>query len=508
MGYDREGVELVASLSNGDSGGAIELVQQTFLKTSMVTRANVMKAAQEMIQEREAYQSLPAPTAGRGSSPSTTNSAKVKKPKELRQPLEGSKVAHKPTVLKETDSLGTNLRCTICTLPLPCKHVSGPGLVAVAKKRIQAMSQDDTMPLCPSYARTGCCEAMNTRGYCRSYHPPSLFTYKPATRRCPTCTTPEPCGICPWFLHRKSVAKAVASAAEELAELKRKGTRSTVTLARCQMRQYEEKCDVTLLLPISLPFCAHIASACFCTCHLRCPFLPFLLKLLTWVSSNACLHSKVMFSSCVFYNRYRSLFDREVATCEIVLDDCAKWLNCSDRSAVANRMTDSDLVKGHYSTSETEGKQKLDTVNRQLALSSQKLKLWLQGQSAKHLATAVAAGESDGGNENTRGRYKAVAHMASRRYMPSATEVVADYNGYGEDEPAQELPRESPLLHINTGVLKMGLGKHAKMDSVMAQQGPSEDEIAAEARRKRKEQDEADAKAKANAARSKLSVFA
>jgi hypothetical protein len=170
-------------------------------------------------------------------------------------------------------------------------------------------------------------------------------------------------------------------------------------------------------------------------------------------------------------------------------------------------MSDSDLVKGLYSTSEIEGKQKLDTVTRQWALSSQKLKLWLQGQSAKHLATAVAAGGDDAGDSGTRVRYKAVARMASSRYMPSATEVVADYNGYGEDEPAQELPRESPLLHINTTVLKMGLGKHAKMDSAMAQQGPSQDEIAAEARQKRKEQEEADAKAKANAARSKLSVF-
>ena len=218
----------------------------------MVTKDNVMKAAQEMIQEREAYLSMPAPSGGRGGAAiaaTTSTSAKVKKPKELRQPLEGSKVAHKPTVLRETESLGTSLRCTICTLPLPCKHVSGPGLVAVAKKRIQAMSQDDTMPLCPSYARTGCCEAMNTLGYCRNYHPPHLFTYKPATRRCPVCTTPEPCGICPWFLHRRSVAKAVANAAEELSELKRKGIRSTVTLARCDEKNWG--IVVSSLLPSS-----------------------------------------------------------------------------------------------------------------------------------------------------------------------------------------------------------------------------------------------------------------
>lgn len=248
MGYDREGLQLVVALSRGDLGAAIELVHQTFLKTSLVTQPNVVKAARELIAERDA-KSASAAAAGQAA---YAEKGALAAP---RQVLDASQVAHAPTVLTETDALGTNLRCTICTLPLPCKHVSGSGLVAVAKKRLGAMRQDPTMPLCPSYARTGCCEAMNTLGYCRNHHPPHAYAYAPAVRRCPTCTTPEPCGLCPWFLHRRCVARAVAAAAEELADLKHQGTRSTVTLARCTR--------LAPILPSSSGLCALLRTFFF-----------------------------------------------------------------------------------------------------------------------------------------------------------------------------------------------------------------------------------------------------
>ena len=237
VGYDRAGLQLVVALSNNDLGAAIDLVHQTFVRTTMVTEPNVVQAARELIAERDAKPAATGPPAAASAAKGAPTSSSP------RQVLDASKVAHQPTVLRETDALGVNLRCTICTLPLPCTHVSGAGLVAVAKKRLASMRQDPSMPLCPSYARTGCCEATNTLGYCRTHHPPRLYAFAPATKRCPTCTTPEPCRLCPWFLHRRSVARAVAAAAAELADLKHKGTRATVTLAR-----YERPVESSALL--------------------------------------------------------------------------------------------------------------------------------------------------------------------------------------------------------------------------------------------------------------------
>ena len=194
-----------------------------------------------------------------------------------------------------------------------------------------------------------------------------------------------------------------------------------------------------------------------------------------------------------------------MSVAEAYLDETAKWLNCSDRSAVASKMADGDLVTGRYSTSAVDGKQRLETVNTQWHLSNQKLTLWLQGQSAKHLTPAAAAAAAAAGGGGSKVRYVASAQLASRRYMPSASEVVADYTGYGLEEPASELPRPSPLVRVNAAVLKLGLGKPAGSE---AEQGPSADEVAAEARRRRREDEDAAAQAKANAARSKLSVFA
>jgi hypothetical protein len=88
----------------------------------------------------------------------------------------------------------------------------------------------------------------------------------------------------------------------------------------------------------------------------------------------------------------------------------------------------------------------------------QKLTLWLLGQSARHLAANQGRHDEDGGGEEFHlGEHMAVADIAARRYMPSRTELVADINGTALWEEPTEMRRESPLVSVNTAVLKMGL---------------------------------------------------
>jgi len=162
----------------------------------------------------------------------------------LRQEFDKEKIIPKPIEMNEVNSLGENLRCPICTLPPPCKHISKKELVHVAKARIKAMNQciDPDLPFCPSYMKTGACEAMTLLGYCRLNHPIHLYKYVSAIKRCPICTIPEPCNMCQWFKIRKAIGKLVCKGSNEIIILKNKGKRATVSLAK-----YRSQFDLKVL---------------------------------------------------------------------------------------------------------------------------------------------------------------------------------------------------------------------------------------------------------------------
>jgi hypothetical protein len=229
VGYEREGLELIAGLVGSvDLGAAVDLLQQTFVHTGYVSKANVVKTVNAIFAQfpDSAVPSTPpvANAGGCGSSAICGSPPRRALPRDM--------VTHKPTQLQETFVLGRGLRCGICTLPPPCQHLNGSNLLQTARQRIKQMHQDPEMAVCQSYARTGACEAMNHQGYCRMHHPRHLFDFVPPTRRCPTCTIPEPCRNCPWFKLRRAIANAASAATIELADLKYRGERSTVTLAR------------------------------------------------------------------------------------------------------------------------------------------------------------------------------------------------------------------------------------------------------------------------------------
>lgn len=140
-----------------------------------------------------------------------------------------------------------------------------------------------------------------------------------------------------------------------------------------------------------------------------------------------------------------------------MLDDAAKWLNCAHRSLVEKHSSDAQLVQGKYSTDEKECRLRFETVSRRWDAAKAKLTLWLSGQSAKR--TGDASGTGNVAEASGRARYLSMARVESRRYMPSATELVAESNGAAEWDLPRELPRESPVVHVNTAVIKMGLGE-------------------------------------------------
>mmetsp|Transcript_91850 Transcript_91850/g.183028 ORF Transcript_91850/g.183028 Transcript_91850/m.183028 type:complete len:533 (-) Transcript_91850:75-1673(-) len=436
VGFDREGVQLVVQLANGDLGAAVDLVQHTFLNSAFVSRRNVEVAAAKLIAQKNALTAEARPNDPSQEKRGSKQPSQVEKADAPpRQALDPEKIKPRPVELKETLVLGRGLRCKVCTLPPPCKHISGTGLVALAKQRLKAMHQDPAMPLCPSFAGTGACESMNTLGYCRLHHPlgGEAFKYVPNVRRCPVCTTPEPCGVCAWLKLRRAVSRLVARAAEHLTDLKRKGERSSVTLAR-----------------------------------------------------------------------YRTLFDREVSACETILDDNAKWLNCSDRFQVASHMTDQHLVRGKYDTNENACRLRYEGLKTRWSLGQQKLTLWLSGQSTRHLATHTKHDDGEDEGRPHGGKYMAVADIASRRYMPSPTELVAESNGAALWEPPTEMPCEKALCFMNTAVLKMGLPPEKNTaESIAAysqrKKGPSEDEL--------KKAQAKELKSKADGGRKGISVF-
>ena len=417
VGFNREGMQLIVWLAKGDLGAAVNILQQTFVKEAFVSRQNVVKVAAQLIAERSdaeppvnAFLDKPAPPP--------------------RQSLDAEKIRPRPEVLNETMVLGKSLRCRICTLPPPCKHMSGPELIQLARQRAAGLNRDPEMPACPTFVRTGACEAINTLGYCRLNHDPTLYSYAVTTRRCPICTVPEPCGNCPWFLLRRDIAKAVAAAAEELATLKHKGERSSVTLAK-----------------------------------------------------------------------FRSLFDREVAAAEALLDENARWLNCTDRSSVHN-LTDTDLVRGKYSTNEQECKARLRQLQKKWDFSLSRLALWLSGQSARHLNAQSGNVAEERGEASGKQRYRAEANLPSRRYMPSATQVVADYNGTADWDSPSALPRESPVIRVNKAVIKMGLSAKAEDPA------PRREESSEEVEKKRKSKLAQEKRERDNEARKGMSIFA
>jgi hypothetical protein len=244
VGYDREGIKLVVELASNDFGAAIDLIQQCFIHKYFISADNVIKTVTKILAEIQARKdaektekrnrqtSSSIIPASVGPSKASSSSSSKQLTIEPRQQFDASRIVPKPKQLYEVCSLGKSLRCNICTLPPPCKHISGKLLISLARERIASATPHPDMPLCPSYVKTGACEYLTLYGYCRLHHPPELFTYIQPPKRCPVCTIPEPCNTCQWFIIRRAVARLVSRASTEFLAVKAKGSRATLSLAK------------------------------------------------------------------------------------------------------------------------------------------------------------------------------------------------------------------------------------------------------------------------------------
>ena len=257
VGYDREGIELIAAfVSHGDLGAAIDLLQQTFVHTSFVSKRNVMKTVAKILEKFPDFEVNAEAERKPANATIDAGKDRLVRNHPPRRPLDRELVMERPTKLVDTLVLGRGMRCSICTLPPPCSHLNGESMIREARQRIQNLHRDPSMPICQSFARTGACEAMNKQGFCRMHHPPDLYEFVPAPRRCPICTIPEPCRTCPWFKLRRTVADVATRASVDLAQLKYKGSRSSVTLARfaaCDHSTCRRKRNILshIMLPLS-----------------------------------------------------------------------------------------------------------------------------------------------------------------------------------------------------------------------------------------------------------------
>ncbi|CAM9739579.1 unnamed protein product [Phaeothamnion confervicola] len=138
----------------------------------------------------------------------------------LRHLDPGATARAPPPAVSEWASLGPLPRCSVCTLPPPCRHVSEEQLAAAGRRRRADLPRQPPGSLpCPGFLRTGACDLFNRCGRCSLDHPPRKHGVVTLAPRCPICTIRRPCGRCPYDAARAAFLAACDGVEAELRAL-------------------------------------------------------------------------------------------------------------------------------------------------------------------------------------------------------------------------------------------------------------------------------------------------
>lgn len=193
---------------------------------------------------------------------------------------------------------------------------------------------------------------------------------------------------------------------------------------------------------------------------------------------------------------------------EQLFTDIASWLNCAKGLAdLAKGLSDLALIRGKYSISEKEGRLRLETLTKRWDMSRARLKLWLSGESARHLSTRGNSTGAEGEPIGGASKYAAIADISPQRYMPNGEWLSAERNGAAEWEAPATLGAISPVVAAEVGPLvRMGLGNGMGGDSKpkpLSKDTPG----AAAARERRRKEEELERRGAAEGSRQRLSLF-
>lgn len=107
----------------------------------------------------------------------------------------------KPCVRADA-ALPPDLRCHICTLRPPCRHMSETELAQLGAQHRARLPERKNSLACRDFLRCGCCRVFNEFGRCSLDHPKKAHRLIYPASRCPTCTLPWPCHKCPFSAQR------------------------------------------------------------------------------------------------------------------------------------------------------------------------------------------------------------------------------------------------------------------------------------------------------------------
>jgi hypothetical protein len=165
IGYERAGIHTIFELNRDNNlslSKMVNMLQATFVKTHFISEENVFKCSNKK---------PPAPVIG---------------PYAAIEPFP---------------------RCRICTLFPPCAHRPQAELIEQGQKQREAYPDyvGQGRPVCPEFARTGCCTVFNTHKRCNLAHPKRLHTVLLPVIRCPLCTIAWPCQKCDYSSDRNEL---------------------------------------------------------------------------------------------------------------------------------------------------------------------------------------------------------------------------------------------------------------------------------------------------------------
>ena len=114
----------------------------------------------------------------------------------------------------------SRLRCNVCTLYPPCKHISESEVIASNRSHRKNLPRNPSAAICISYRNSGYCSSFDIRGRCWFAHPLNLHKLTPPIERCKQCTIPWVCGHCSFNIARQSLQSTLDELSKRLVRMK------------------------------------------------------------------------------------------------------------------------------------------------------------------------------------------------------------------------------------------------------------------------------------------------
>lgn len=111
--------------------------------------------------------------------------------------------------------LGTaRLRCSICTLYPPCKHLSLADVCESNRAHRKALPLNKEAPRCIPFMRTAYCSSFDQRRRCWFAHPKNRHELVPPAEVCPQCSIAWLCNHCAFTATRQALQSTIAEIAK------------------------------------------------------------------------------------------------------------------------------------------------------------------------------------------------------------------------------------------------------------------------------------------------------